>query len=354
VLVTAAWLLLLGRPGSRQLLSDRAALAGGLSAGLAVTTEYPTALLGAVILAVLVARRTPRRQLALTGLGLAAGVLPALLYHQIAFGTPWLTGYAFKADPVFRTIHSTGLGGVAPPTAEALWGVLGSPARGLFAYSPLLLLAPIGLVIIGRRHGWRAAAPMLVAAVVYIAFAAGFVDWQAGWGAAARHLVPLVPLLAIPSLTAAAELARRPWSLLLLVVLATTSAVHALLTLTLTPFFPPTFSRPLSQLVLPSLLDGAWAPTLPGSLWGLPDGPVWWAVAAAVLLLVAWSLARLSHRPLAGVAAAVLLAGAAQIGWLTISSGESDPGLEAVRARVLADLGHAEAATRVVAGLDAR
>jgi hypothetical protein len=354
VLVATAWLGLLGRPGSLRPPSDRAALAGGLAAGLAVTTEYPTALLVAVVFGVLLARRTPLRTLALAGLGIVLGVLPALVYHQIAFGAPWLTGYAFKADPAFRAIHGAGIGGVALPTAEALWGVLGSPARGLFAYSPLLLLAPIGLVLMGRRHGWGTAAPYLVAAIVYVGFAAGFVDWQAGWGAAARHLVPLVPLLAIPSLTAAAELARRPWSLLLLVVLASMAAVRTLLTLALTPFFPPTFTHPLRQLVLPSLVDGAWAPTLPGSVVGLPDALVWSAVAAAVLLLVGWSLSRLARRPLAGVVAAVLVVSAVQIGWMAWRASEIDPGLEAVRARVLVDLGHSEAAARVAGGLDAR
>jgi len=38
-------------------------------------------------------------------------------------------------------------------------------------------------------------------------FAAGFVDWTAGWCAAARHLVPVVPLAAAVALLAATKLA---------------------------------------------------------------------------------------------------------------------------------------------------
>ncbi len=347
-LVAVAWLLLVGTGSDEPPRGLRAAV-GGLAAGFAVVTEYPTAILLGVIVVTLVVRRTPARHLLLTGAAIVVSLVPGAIYHQIAFGAPWLTGYAFKADVGFADIHSTGLSGVAWPTANALWGVLGSASRGLFFYSPVLLLAPVGLAVMVRRRGWREAAPTIVATLAYVAFAAGFVDWRAGWCAAARHLVPVVPLLLVPTLVAAVAAARRPGFAMVVAALAAVSVARTLLTVVLTPFFPPEFDRPLTQLVIPSLSDGAAAPTLVGAL-AVPAAAVWAAVGVGLLATVAWAAARLApdaSRWSAGVASVALVV---QLAWFTVAAGTVEPGLEKLRLRVLAGLGQPAAATVTGAG----
>jgi hypothetical protein len=346
-LIAAAWVLLLRPFVDVDPANTRGAFVGGVAAGLAIATEYPTVLLIATISATLVARRTPGRRLALAFLGLTAGLLPALVYHQVAFGAPWLTGYAFKAEPAFEAIHSTGLGGVSAPTLASLWGVLFSPSRGLFFFSPVLLLAPLGLVLIHRRHGRRESTPLAVAATVYVVFAAGFVDWKAGWCNAARHLVPVVPLLLIPTLVALLALARRGWTLAIAAVLVSLSVIRGGLCLALTPFFPPEFSHPLRQLVMPSLGEGHFAPTLLGTGLGVDEGAIWVGMAVAAAVLTVWGLARLARSSGIAVAVVVAVVVIGQIGWLAWRNGPTDPEIEIIRSQLLAGLGHPETTEEV-------
>lgn len=256
---------LIVRPGREQVLPTPAvAFAAGLALAAAVTTEYPTALFGLVLLPTLLLRRAPLRTIAAFGLGGLLGIVPCLLYHQVAFGSPLSTGYSFKSDPWHAIVHDTGMLGVMAPSAERLWGVLGSARRGVLHYCPLLLLVPWGLLRIERTRK-HSSLPFVALTVLYVLFAAGFVDWMAGWSAAARHLIPWI-LLSIFPLAAAIEhlagSARGRWLLLPLVAMSLTGA---LLSLALTPWFPEHFVSPIGQLVLPTLRQGFAAPTLPAS-----------------------------------------------------------------------------------------
>ena len=351
ILIAIAWILLLRPFTNAPPEGGRSAFLGGLSAGFAVATEYPTALLIAVIVVTLIARRTPGRWLASAVFGLAAGLLPALVYHQIAFGSPWITGYAFKADPGFQDIHTTGLSGVSLPTLDGLWGVLLGSSRGLFFYSPVLLLVPLGLWLMYRRGGWRDVVPLTAAGIVYVSFAAGFVDWQAGWCAAARHLVPVIPLLAIPTMVAMSAMARRRWTLLLLTALIALSATRTLLTIVITPFFPPEFSHPLSQFVLPSLRDGVAAPNLVSTVTGMPATIVWIVAIGLTAVLLVWGLARLGRGFTSWIAVVMVLVIAGQVTWFARLNPEPDPQHESIRAQLLAGLGHVEASARIDAEL---
>ena len=90
----------------------------------AAATEYPTALIGLVVFVALVFRTRDWAAPASFVLGALVGVLPMLVYHQAAFGAPWLTGYSFKAFATDAAVHAQGFLGVDPPTLEGLWGVL--------------------------------------------------------------------------------------------------------------------------------------------------------------------------------------------------------------------------------------
>ena len=96
LLVTLAWFALLGFPGKSESLGAGRAALGGAAAGFAISTEYPTVLIVAVIFATLLVRRTALPILASAVAGAIAGAIPALVYHQLAFGAPWLTGYSFE------------------------------------------------------------------------------------------------------------------------------------------------------------------------------------------------------------------------------------------------------------------
>ena len=303
--------VLLVRPGRADAIpSEKAAFWGGVALAAAVTMEYPTALFGLVLFPTMLLRRTPLRTLAGFALGCFVGILPCLAYHWLAFGSPLATGYSFKSDSWHAIVHDQGMLGVALPSAERLWGVFGSARRGMLFYCPLLLLVPLGWwrMEVARRGS---SLPFVALTVVYAFFAGGFVDWMAGWSAAARHLIPWMVLAVFPVAAAIDHLAERRRTRWLLVPLVATSLVGALLSLSFSPWFPEHFSSPFGQVVLPMLGQGFAAPTLLASA-DLAARP--WALAATALLITgatAHALGRLLRtttlRAFAGIAAVAAL-----------------------------------------------
>ncbi len=347
LLVTLAWFALLGSPGRPISLGAGRAVLGGVAAGFAITTEYPTVLIVGVIYTTLVVRRTALPILACAIAGAVAGAIPAMVYHQLAFGAPWLTGYGLKAHGDFQAIHERGILGISLPTLESLWGILFSSRRGVLFYCPVLLLTPLGLWWMVRKDGWRDAGPILTATTAYVFFAAGFVDWTAGWCAAARHLVPVVPLAAAVALLAATKLAERRWGAAVVVILITISGTNALLSIALTPYFPPEFSAPLAQLVLPSLADGAGFSNLISTGIGI-DAPLVvtliGVILVAALIWATWHLVQERKTWLPAISlttVAVLL--------LIYSWQGSAPRAETelMRSQVLRRLGHASVADQI-------
>lgn len=113
---------------------------------------------------------------------------PALAYNAIVNGSPFVFGY--QDGTVFGI-----------PTWEAIQGLLFSAGRGLFVFSPFLLLAPLGL-----WYGWirekRALYPYL--ALSFVAYLLIMAAWGSlgGWAYGARMLTDVLPamcLLVIPA-----------------------------------------------------------------------------------------------------------------------------------------------------------
>jgi hypothetical protein len=347
LLVTLAWFALLGFPGRPLSLGSGRAALGGAAAGFAITAEYPTVLIVAVIYATLVVRRTAIPILACAIVGAIAGVIPALVYHQLAFGAPWLTGYGLKAHGDFQAIHEQGILGISLPTFESMWGILLSARRGVLFYCPVLLLTPLGLRWMVEKRGWRDAGPILTAITAYVLFAAGFVDWPAGWCAAARHLVPIVPLAAAVALFASAKLAEHRWGSAIVVILITISSTNALLSIALTPYFPPEFSAPLAQLVLPSLADGAGFSNLLSS--GIGIAPPLVVILIGVILVAAliWATGHLMQERKAWLSAISLTTVAVLLLIYSWQGSAPRPETEIMRSQVLRRLGHAAVANRI-------
>src|SRR5262245_5339032 len=117
----------------------RAAWIGaGALLGLAVMTELTAALpvAGLVLYALADARWSARWRLLAGGLPFAAALAA---YNEACFGAPFATGYRYLGR--FPEISQYGASGFGLPRLEALWGLTLSPFRGLFVYSPFLMLA---------------------------------------------------------------------------------------------------------------------------------------------------------------------------------------------------------------------
>ncbi len=166
----------------------------GAGAGLALVMRIDSALLVVPILAVgvwIVCGRTPG-----AGLRFCVGLLPAILvvgaYDTVRFGAPWRVGYAFA------TFNH--------PLLAGLYGLLASPAAGLFLYVPLLPLALIGIWLTLHRLPVLGATALAIL-LIRIPFYATWFAWQAYYVWGPRFLVPAMPVLALGLL----EIFRR-WS----------------------------------------------------------------------------------------------------------------------------------------------
>ncbi|HEX8693085.1 MAG TPA: hypothetical protein VF746_11735 [Longimicrobium sp.] len=183
---------------------DRAWLAG-LFAGVAMAIR-PTNLFFWIAL-VLVGAWTSR-SLART----AALALPGALAGAATAAYNWVVfhdlrgGYAPYARP------DTGFRG---NFAEGLAGVLASPSRGLFVYSPFLLAGVAGLYVAWRRGLFRGT-PVYAVAALFLASQlvciAAWVPWWGGYSYGPRLLTEAAAVLVVLSVPAAELYRRRRWA----------------------------------------------------------------------------------------------------------------------------------------------
>ncbi|HEX9366550.1 MAG TPA: hypothetical protein VF921_07980 [Vicinamibacterales bacterium] len=122
------------------------------------------------------------RRLAITTIGIAGlVVLPQLwLYHR-ATGH-WLVSSYGQLGFTFAAPH--------------LWGVLGSPTKGVFFWAPLLLVAVAGFAWLpASLRRWRVPAVVMLVVDTYII--SSWWDWQFGASYGHRGFVDVYPVLAL-------------------------------------------------------------------------------------------------------------------------------------------------------------
>jgi len=179
----------------------RYALVGLGWAALSVAVKLTSVvLLLAYGLALLLALPRSRRRLALAlgGLLMLSGTL-FLVALSLRYGEVNLVR-------LWRQAWAAGVG----TRLLRVYGLLLSPGKGLFVYSPALLLALPGLPALWRRE--RSVTGFILGVVLaYLGLYSGYGVWYGGlcWGP--RFLVPLIPLLTIP--IAEALSSRRRWAL---------------------------------------------------------------------------------------------------------------------------------------------
>jgi hypothetical protein len=248
-----------------------------------VVTEL-TAALPAAGLAIYAMRGEPVR----VGLRLAAGALPfaagLAAYNDACFGSPFATGYAYLGR--FPEISEYGIGGFGPPRLEALVGLTLSPFRGLFVYSPFLLLAVPGWLLLRRRRAEDAWLALGCVVPLWLVIS-GWHDWKGGAALGPRNLLVGVPFLLPPAALAYASFprgsVRRGAAAALL---ALSWLVIGAATASAGDFPPPSLANPLREYFLPRLLAGELTPNL-GMLAGLRGAAslVGLLLPAALLLL---------------------------------------------------------------------
>ena len=252
LLVIALCLLVwLGDARRPALVAGAAGLAMSYTAVVDLTTAPSLILLG--LLALFLAWRAQRLAPVIAGLavGGALGALPLVIYNQLAFGSPFRLGYS---NVVGWAGMQQGLFGIGIPdprvTAELLFGLY----RGMLPLAPVLLLVPVGLWIMARKHRLRPVALLIGGVIlVHLAINSGYYYWNGGWSTGPRHLVPALPLAALALAWAwpGRGAARVP-----VLALLGVSLVISLICAAGGMFAPEQFRFPVLEWVLPRALQG--------------------------------------------------------------------------------------------------
>jgi len=118
---------------------------------------------------------------------IAAGVAPVLLTLAYNLGT---VGHVAGAYAL--TVHPSDFN---DNTLEGIAGLLFSPTRGLFVFSPFLLFVPCLLILALRDRDARGLTLALCVAIVVQVIGYAMVDWRQGIAWGPRWLTDIVPLL---------------------------------------------------------------------------------------------------------------------------------------------------------------
>ncbi|MFN8542816.1 MAG: hypothetical protein U0807_01185 [Candidatus Binatia bacterium] len=168
-------------------------------------------------------------------------VLPALrsVRHAVALAVgaaPFVAAQAWYNLTYLHAAFTTGYGDEAwmfsSPLAEGLPGVLVSPSRGLFVYSPVLVLAPVaaGLCWTRLAPGRRRDVVLLLAgALLQTLLIATWHDWPGGWSYGPRLMTEGAALLgAVLIVTAPVWAGWRRFAAAVVVLATVSVGIHAL------------------------------------------------------------------------------------------------------------------------------
>jgi hypothetical protein len=190
LLCGALWLLVRGEQ------NDRLVPWAGLLISLATVARYNNATT-AVVLALFVLIRYRERFLAFALLA-ALPLLALLAYNQVIFGSPFDLGYGAAAS---------GWTGV---WWQGVVGLLISPAKGLFVFSPFLLLAAVGSIR-SLRQPRSLRFYIAIAGWLFVFVMGKMWGWYGGWSYGNRMLTDSLPLWGVLMIAECERLSRRGW-----------------------------------------------------------------------------------------------------------------------------------------------
>ncbi len=240
----AAWLLLFVAP------SAKGDLAAGALIGLAVISEFPVAVAVIPLMACAIGSRSIARIVA----GGAPFAIGLAIYNKVVFGTLMTMSYRFERFPAYRDVARHGVFGIGLPEPGILMRLLFSPERGLFVFSPILLVALTALPRLREKLTPRQRWSLVLTPPALIVAFAGYPNWHGGWTVGARYLVPAMPFLAF-------LLVFVRWSWLTSLCLGA-SVVACALTSLVFPFVPQNVPAPWGTFAWPMLRQGLIAPNV--------------------------------------------------------------------------------------------
>lgn len=138
------------------------------------------------------------RKLVMPTLGGLIPIVILMIYNNQIFGSPFTIGYEHLGNE-YQASMSQGLMGINWPRLLVLYYLTFHPAQGLFWQSPVLLMGFVGIYYMLIDKQYRIEAMVIVfSSVFYLLLNSGYFMWWGGASFGPRHLIPMLPFLAIP------------------------------------------------------------------------------------------------------------------------------------------------------------
>ena len=252
LLSVALWAALASQHPRRDLLA-------GLTAGLAVASEYPAVIPCALIACYLASTALSR----VWRFGLGTVPAAVLILANNFFTTGSAFHVAYGANATFPDlVADNGMGFGWPPSFDLMLGMVWGEYRGLFFWCPALMMSAIGLYEAFRRD--RAVGMLMCATIAMVLVIMGsFYGPFGGNAVGPRYLAPALPFI---GLAAAYGTSRWPEMGLILVVL---SVLFTGLVTAIAVDPPGDVLRPLQDFYLVRFNADRFADNL-GTILGLP------------------------------------------------------------------------------------
>jgi MFS family permease len=263
--------------------SNRRDYVAGLTAGLAVASEYPAVLTCGVIGLYLMYVSRPRMW------RFAVATVPALvlilLNNYLISGSPFSLSYG--ANPAFPEMTTGNLMGFTLPDLALTPALLLGEYRGLLFWSPILVLAIPGFVVLFRTE--RPVAIMLAMGFLLIFLqVAAFYNWYGGNSFGPRYLAAALPFIGV----ATAYGIKRFTEMGLVLTVISIAMIGMVTAIAIDP--PADVLTPLESFYWARIQQDRLADNL-GSLLGLP---VWVSLVVPLVLpaVAVWRLAKEPER----------------------------------------------------------
>lgn len=172
-----------------------------------------------------------RKTLAIFVFGMVVGLTPLFTYNSMIFEGFLEFSTAHIDTDIWISLET--------PTAGNVFQIISmenillnlprltfSPFRGIFFYSPILLVSIPGLYILFKKKSDIAVYITLIF-LSFISFNAFLVDWHAGASFGPRYLVPVVPFLAVPFTAMLDKFGKNKIFVASLVILVPLSVFHS-------------------------------------------------------------------------------------------------------------------------------
>jgi len=189
----------------KQRISWQLAFLSSFLLGYMVITEYPTAVLLGILAPYILYVLHKTGQLfdwkiyGAMALGIIIPLAILLYYNNNVFGSPFSTGYSHEESSAYKAAHQESVMGIGVPDVFVFWYQTFQPAFGIFWQSPILFFAMPGWILMVMSRKYRAEAIFCLSAIfLYILMFSGYYMWWGGLSFTPRHLIPILPLFALP------------------------------------------------------------------------------------------------------------------------------------------------------------